>query len=148
MFSVLRQKSRKSTHSTHIPHIFYRHPISPSPSFYFNNNKYYKYNIYYYWEEERASEGVYVENVEYVYYVYQVYFSEKCLEVSRNLRTFAFDGSNDRAPAFFEADTHYHLHARMQSTLHLSNRRTCASLGLTRTFDCVRGAKHVVIRWF
>ena len=36
----------------------------------------------------------------------------KCLEVSGNLRNFAFDGSNDRAPAFFEADTHYHLHAR------------------------------------
>ena len=44
----------------------------------------------------------------------------KCLEVSGNLRNFALDGSNDRAPAFFEADTHYHLHARMQSTLHLS----------------------------
>ena len=34
-------------------------------------------------------EGVYVENVEYVYYVYHVYFSEKCLEVSGKLRTFA-----------------------------------------------------------
>ena len=34
-------------------------------------------------------EGVYVENVEYVYYVYQVSFSEKCLEISGILCTFA-----------------------------------------------------------
>ena len=31
---------------------------------------------------------------------------------------FAFDGSNDRAPAFFEADTHYHLLARCKARCH------------------------------
>ena len=34
------------------------------------------------------------------------------------LRTLSFDGSNDRAPAFFEADTHYHLLARCKARCH------------------------------
>lgn len=32
--------------------------------------------------------------------------------------TFAFDGSNDRAPAFFEADTHFHFRARCKARCH------------------------------
>ena len=83
-------KNQVKVHIVHIFHIYFTDTQYPlSPHFYFNNNKYYKYNIYYYWEEERVLEGVYVENVEYVYYVYLVSFSEKCLEVSGKLRTFA-----------------------------------------------------------
>ncbi len=67
----------------------------------------------------------------------------KCLEFSGNLRNFALDGSNDRAPAFFEADTHYHLHARMQSTC-TCQLETGTGLQPTRPIDCVRGASHVV----
>ena len=44
---------------------------------------------------------------------------------ARMLSTLSFDGSNDRAPAFFEADTHYHLlercKARCHSLLHAFN---------------------------
>ena len=83
-------KNQVKVHIVHIFHIYFTDTLYPfPPHFYFNNNKYYKYNIYYYWEEERVLEGVYVENVEYVYYVYLVSFSGKCLEVSGKLRTFA-----------------------------------------------------------
>ena len=68
-------KSQVKVHIVHIFHIYFTDTLYPlPPHFYFNNNKYYKYNIYYYWEEERVLEGVYVENVEYVYYVYLVFF--------------------------------------------------------------------------
>ena len=70
-------KNEEKVHIVHIFHIYFSDTLYPlPPHFYFNNNKYYKNNIYYYWEEERVSEGVYVENVEYVYYVYLVFFGE------------------------------------------------------------------------
>ena len=61
---------------------------------------------------------------------------------------FAFDGSNDRAPAFFEADTHYHLHARMLRTLSLVNWKRAPACSRHALLTVCEDAAHVVIRWF
>ena len=63
-------EKRLGTHSTHIPHFLHTHPLKHAllP----NNNKYYFYNIYYYWSKSEGEGilGVCKIYVEYVYYVY------------------------------------------------------------------------------
>ena len=75
-------KNQVKVHIVHIFHIYFTDTLyPPPPHFYFNNNKYYNIIFIIIGKKSVCLEGVYVENVEYVYYVYHVFFSEKCLEV-------------------------------------------------------------------
>ena len=65
-------------------------------------------------------------------------WNAKCLEVSGKISTFAFDGSNDRAPAFLRL-TRTSIFVRGATHVVTCQLETGTALQATSPIDCVRG---------